>query len=60
MGLPPLVAKRLYHLKGNDFRDLRTGAAFEIYYDNATCIKDNTEYYLMVHEFNYIIGAVPV
>ena len=35
MGLPPLAAVRLYHLKGNDFRDLRTGAAFEIYYDNA-------------------------
>ena len=60
MGLPPLAAVRLYHLKGNDFRDLRTGATFEIYYDNATCIKDNTEYYLMVDEFNYIIGAVPV
>jgi hypothetical protein len=58
--LPPLAARRLYHLKGNMFGDLQTGERFEIWFDNNTCIKDETEYYIMVDEMNYIINAVPV
>ena len=56
----PLVGIRLYHLVGYDFRDLRSGKAYHLYYDNYICINNNTEYYLMVDECGYIISAVPV
>lgn len=58
--LAPLVTVKLYHLVGYDFRDLRSGKVYYIYYDNHICIKNNTEYYLMVDECGYIISAIPV
>lgn len=54
-----MLTKRLFHLKGNIFRDLRTGAPFELLFDNCVDIQDNTEYYVLFDN-NLVINAIPV
>lgn len=54
-----MLTKRLFHLKGYIFRDLRTGASFELLYDNCVDMRDYTEYYVLFDN-NFVINAIPV
>lgn len=56
--MKPFECRKLFHFQGYKFRDLETQQNEFLYTDQLVQLQDNTPYFIMIDENNFVINAV--